>query len=224
MFWASTPITATPRPACSGRRDRCRRRGGALPQGQALGRFAVPGDRAIASPRPGSRSRRLRISPSIPTRRRALRKKIGYALAAPARAEADSRPGAQSAASGCHWDARSPRHFPASASSGELHRIEHHLAHLASAFLVSPFDEAAAVSVDGFGDFSQRRLGRRPRRPRSTSRGASTFPHSLGVFYQAITQYLGFPHYGDEYKVMGLAPYGEPDALDEMRRIVRLCR
>jgi predicted NodU family carbamoyl transferase len=48
------------------------------------------------------------------------------------------------------------------------------------------------------------------------------FPHSLGIFYQALTQYLGFPHYGDEYKVMGLAPYGAPSCMDAMRRIVRL--
>ena len=50
----------------------------------------------------------------------------------------------------------------------------------------------------------------------------SSFPHSLGVFYQAITQYLGFPHYGDEYKMMGRAPYGEPRFLEQMRKIVRL--
>jgi carbamoyltransferase len=48
------------------------------------------------------------------------------------------------------------------------------------------------------------------------------FPHSLGIFYQAITQHLGFPHYGDEYKVMGLAPYGSPACMDAMRKIVRL--
>src|SRR5262249_60154003 len=48
------------------------------------------------------------------------------------------------------------------------------------------------------------------------------FPHALGIFDQAVTQYLGFPHYGDEYKVMGLAPYGRPSFLDSMRKIVRL--
>ena len=91
-----------------------------------------------------------------------------------------------------------------------MHQVEHHLAHLASAFLVSPFEEAVVVSVDGFGDFAQRRLGRGARHARSTSTAGCYFPHSLGIFYQALTQYLGFPHYGDEYKVMGLAPYGEP--------------
>ena len=52
--------------------------------------------------------------------------------------------------------------------------------------------------------------------------GRVYFPHSLGIFYQALTQYLGFPHYGDEYKVMGLAPYGRPRAMEAMREIVRL--
>jgi carbamoyltransferase len=105
--------------------------------------------------------------------------------------------------------------------AGEVHFVEHHFAHLASAFLVSPFDEAVAVSVDGFGDFASAAWG--------IGRGADIelddkvyFPHSLGIFYQALTQFLGFPHYGDEYKVMGLAPYGEPRYLDAMRRVVKL--
>lgn len=104
---------------------------------------------------------------------------------------------------------------------GEVHEIEHHLAHLGSAFLVSPFADATVVSVDGFGDFSSAAWG--------FGNGFEIrvedrvyFPHSLGVFYQALTQYLGFPHYGDEYKVMGLAPYGKPEYLAEMRRIVLL--
>ena len=77
------------------------------------------------------------------------------------------------------------------------------------------------VSVDGFGDFSSAAWGV----GRGTAidvEGRVHFPHSLGIFYQAMTQYLGFPHYGDEYKVMGLAPYGKPAYLPEMRRIVRL--
>src|SRR5215472_293059 len=90
---------------------------------------------------------------------------------------------------------------------GSLHRVEHHLAHLASCFLVSPFEQAAVVSVDGFGDFSSAAWGVGQGR-NIQIQGRVFFPHSLGVFYQALTQYLGFPHYGDEYKVMGLAPYG----------------
>lgn len=111
--------------------------------------------------------------------------------------------------------------FPADRFAGRLHRVEHHLAHLASCFLVSPFAEATVVSVDGFGDFSSAAWGM----GHGTSigiEGRVHFPHSLGVFYQAITQYLGFPHYGDEYKVMGLAPYGAPAFINEMRRIVLL--
>ena len=111
--------------------------------------------------------------------------------------------------------------FPQSNFVGRVHRIEHHLAHLASAFLVAPFDEALAVSVDGFGDFASAAWGI-GRGTQINIEGKVYFPHSLGIFYQGMTQYLGFPHYGDEYKVMGLAPYGEPRYLDQMRRIVNL--
>jgi len=104
--------------------------------------------------------------------------------------------------------------------TGRVHRVNHHLAHLASAFLVSPFQEAVCVSVDGFGDFASAAWGL-GRGNNLSLDGQVRYPHSLGVFYQALTQYLGFPHYGDEYKVMGLAPYGEPRYLDEMRDIVR---
>jgi carbamoyltransferase len=104
---------------------------------------------------------------------------------------------------------------------GDVHFVEHHLAHLASAFLVSPFDEAVAVSVDGFGDFASAAWGV-GRGNRVEVDDKVYFPHSLGIFYQAITQFLGFPHYGDEYKVMGLAPYGKPAYLDSMRQIVKL--
>jgi carbamoyltransferase len=104
---------------------------------------------------------------------------------------------------------------------GKICEVEHHLAHLGSAFLVSPFDEAIAVSVDGFGDFASAAWGV-GRGNAIDVEGRVHFPHSLGIFYQAITQYLGFPNYGDEYKVMGLAPYGEPRFMREMRQIVRL--
>ena len=104
---------------------------------------------------------------------------------------------------------------------GKLHQVEHHLAHLSSAFHVSPFEKAVVVSVDGFGDFASAAWG--------VGSGASIdiedkvyFPHSLGIFYQALTQWLGFPNYGDEYKVMGLAPYGQPVHMDAMRKIVLL--
>jgi carbamoyltransferase len=111
--------------------------------------------------------------------------------------------------------------FPGQSLRAEFHPVEHHLAHLSSAFHVSPFEEALAVSVDGFGDFASTAWGV-GRGARLAVEGRVYFPHSLGLFYQALTQYLGFPHYGDEYKVMGLAPYGQPRFMEEMRRIVRL--
>lgn len=113
------------------------------------------------------------------------------------------------------------RAFPGQDFRGSVHHIEHHLSHLSSAFHVSPFERAAVVSVDGFGDFSSAAWGMGADRE-ITVEGRVFFPHSLGIFYQAITQYLGFPHYGDEYKVMGLAPYGKPSRMNEMRNIVRL--
>lgn len=110
--------------------------------------------------------------------------------------------------------------FPGQRFAGRLHAVEHHRAHLSSAFHVSSFTDAAAVSVDGFGDFASTAWG--------VGRGAALsveervfFPHSLGLFYQAVTQHLGFPHYGDEYKVMGLAPYGGPGRVPALRRLVR---
>ena len=103
----------------------------------------------------------------------------------------------------------------------EVHHVEHHLAHLASAYLVSGFNEAACISIDGFGDFASTAFG--------VGQGSKVkiddrvyFPHSLGIFYSALTQFLGFRHYGDEYKVMGLAPYGEPNYLEPLREVVRI--
>jgi len=111
--------------------------------------------------------------------------------------------------------------FPAEPLAAKVHHVEHHLAHLASAYLVSPFTEAVVVSVDGFGDFSSAAWGV-GRENRLSVEGRVRFPHSLGIFYEAMTQYLGFPYYGDEYKVMGLAPYGEPRFTGEMRKLVLL--
>ncbi|MBK7137363.1 MAG: carbamoyltransferase [Rhodocyclales bacterium] len=118
-------------------------------------------------------------------------------------------------------EAHLARAFPGQAFGGRVHAVEHHRAHLSSAFHVSPFVEAVVVSVDGFGDFSSAAWGV-GRGTQIEVEGRVHFPHSLGIFYQALTQFLGFPHYGDEYKVMGLAPYGEPTHLEAMRRIVRL--
>jgi carbamoyltransferase len=100
------------------------------------------------------------------------------------------------------------------------HFVEHHLAHIGSSFYVSPFDRAAVLSIDGFGDMVSAMWGL-GEGSRLRVLGEVAFPHSLGVYYTAVTQYLGFPKYGDEYKVMGLASYGEPEYLDAFRRIVR---
>jgi carbamoyltransferase len=102
----------------------------------------------------------------------------------------------------------------------EVHRVEHHRAHMASAFFVSPFERAALLSIDGFGDFVSTMWGKGCGTKIDVDRWVE-FPHSLGLLYTAITQYLGFAKYGDEFKVMGLAPYGEPEYLDAMRRLVR---
>src|SRR5882762_5430585 len=102
-----------------------------------------------------------------------------------------------------------------------LHHVEHHRAHLASAYFVAPFDDAAVLSVDGFGDFVSSMWGIASRNKIEVL-GEVGFPHSLGIFYTAMTQYLGFPHYGDEYKVMGLAPYGKPSQIEAMRDIVNV--
>src|SRR5436309_1213778 len=101
------------------------------------------------------------------------------------------------------------------------HFVEHHRAHLASAFFASPFDEAAVVSIDGFGDFSSVMWGV-GRGNHLDVRGCVRFPHSLGQFYTAFTQLLGFPKYGDEYKMMGLSAYGEPCFAEKVRDVVRV--
>ncbi len=105
--------------------------------------------------------------------------------------------------------------------AGRLHWVEHHPAHLSSAFFVSPFDEAALCAIDGFGDFvsTSWAVGRGSR---LEMLDRVYFPHSLGLVYLAITQYLGFPKYGDEYKVMGLAPYGAPAYVGALRRLIHL--
>ena len=104
--------------------------------------------------------------------------------------------------------------------AAKFHRVEHHQAHLASAFFVSPFERAALLSADGLGDFASTMWGSGDGN-RMKIDGAIAFPHSLGLFYSAVTQYLGFLKFGDEYKVMGLAAYGEAAQLDALRDIVR---
>ena len=103
--------------------------------------------------------------------------------------------------------------------NAKFHFVEHHRAHLASAFFVSPFEEAAVVSVDGFGDFSSIMWGT-GKGSQIKILGSVQFPHSLGLFYTAFTQFLGFPKYGDEYKMMGMSAYGEPRFREKVRQVV----
>lgn len=102
-----------------------------------------------------------------------------------------------------------------------VHHVEHHLAHLASAFHVSPFERAALLSIDGFGDFASTMTG--------VGEGTeirifdrTLFPSSMGVVYTALCQFIGYDCYGDEGKVMGLAPYGEETYRELFDEIVRL--
>jgi carbamoyltransferase len=98
---------------------------------------------------------------------------------------------------------------------------EHHRSHMASAFFVSPFEESAILSIDGMGDFSSTMRGTGKANSMDVIDSVS-YPHSIGIFYTAFTQYLGFPHYGDEYKVMGLSPYGNATMVDELKDVVKL--
>ena len=113
------------------------------------------------------------------------------------------------------------RMLPGRPFAGKIEHVEHHLAHLASAFFASPFEEAVVVSVDGFGDFASAAWGCGKGVTLSLD-GRVLFPHSLGIFYQAMTQYLGFPHYGDEYKLMGLAAYGNASSRSEVEKLLSL--
>jgi carbamoyltransferase len=102
----------------------------------------------------------------------------------------------------------------------QIKHIEHHRSHMASAFFASPFNHSAILSIDGFGDFSSTMIGTGERNKINVI-DSVTYPHSLGIFYTALTQFLGFPFYGDEYKVMGLAPYGKPKYIDKFRQVVK---
>jgi carbamoyltransferase len=109
---------------------------------------------------------------------------------------------------------------PYNTISKRVANVEHHRSHLASAFFASPFEEAAILSIDGSGDFTTTMI--------AVGRGnqievldSIDFPVSCGLFYTAFTQFLGFPHYGDEYKVMGLAPYGEPRYVDKVKEVLK---
>src|SRR6266581_4428810 len=104
---------------------------------------------------------------------------------------------------------------------GEVLYAEHHESHAASAFFASPFDEAAILTVDGVGEWATATTG--------VGRGAEIhvdhelrWPHSLGMLYSTFTAFLGFEVNEGEYKVMGMAPYGEPRYLDKVWKLLRV--
>lgn len=100
-----------------------------------------------------------------------------------------------------------------------LHQVEHHVAHVASAFFWSGFDRATGVSVDGAGDFCTVMIARCEGNNLQILKRCHP-PHSLGVFYTAICGFLGFNRYGEEYKVMGLSAYGQDAYAEQMKRLV----
>jgi carbamoyltransferase len=102
---------------------------------------------------------------------------------------------------------------------GPILFAEHHESHAASAFLVSPFAEAALLTVDGVGEWATATLGV-GRGNRMEIKREIRFPHSLGLLYSAFTYYLGFKVNSAEYKVMGLAPYGQPKYMPQMEKLI----
>ena len=111
--------------------------------------------------------------------------------------------------------------LPESDIKATIHNIEHHRSHIASSFFASRFEKSAILSIDGFGDFTST-MSAIGDGNKFEVLDEVNYPHSLGVFYTTVTQFLGFPNYGDEYKVMGLAPYGQPKYLKELEQILEM--
>jgi carbamoyltransferase len=101
----------------------------------------------------------------------------------------------------------------------EIYYCQHHLAHAASAFLVSPFEEAAVITADGVGEWTTTGWGQ-GKGTEIVIEKEIRFPHSVGLLFSAITAYLGFRVNDAEWKVMGLAPYGKPTYVDQFREVV----
>ena len=107
---------------------------------------------------------------------------------------------------------------------------DHHMSHAASAFFASPFHEAAVLTVDGVGEWTTTTLGKATSKWANDSSGNNDiqlfqekrFPHSIGLLYSAFTAYLGFRVNNGEYKVMGMAPYGQPRYVDKVHRLINL--
>jgi carbamoyltransferase len=108
---------------------------------------------------------------------------------------------------------------PSAKVRAQFHQVEHHFAHIASAFYWSPFDRASGLSVDGAGDFASSMVAT-CEGTRIHVHGRTFWPHSLGVFYTAVCQFVGFDRFGEEYKLMGLSAYGVNRFAKEMRQLI----
>lgn len=104
--------------------------------------------------------------------------------------------------------------------SKKIFFIPHHLSHISSSFLTSGFKDAIGISIDGTGDFSSMEISKYENNKIKVLH-KNLFPHSLGILYQAITQFLGFKNYGDEYKIMALAAFGKPNYKNEFDKIIK---
>ena len=112
--------------------------------------------------------------------------------------------------------------------SGKILFVDHHASHAASAFFCSPFGEAATLTFDGVGEWATSTVGRASAAWSNGGRNdlrlmqEMRFPHSLGLYYSAFTAFLGFEVNDGEYKVMGMAPYGEPRYIDKVRKVIHV--
>lgn len=118
----------------------------------------------------------------------------------------------------------------------KLHFVEHHLSHAASAFFCSPYDDAAILTVDGVGEWTTTTVGHgtanwaerqgdgksAPQQNSISLFNEIKFPHSLGLLYSAFTAFLGFRVNSGEYKVMGMAPYGQPNRLEDVYKLIHV--
>ena len=104
--------------------------------------------------------------------------------------------------------------------TGKIINVEHHMSHIASSYYNSSFKQSVGLTIDGFGDFcSTQTFLCNDNKIENIKK--VYFPHSLGILYQSITQFLGFKNYGDEYKVMGLASYGKPEYINQFNELIK---
>ena len=104
--------------------------------------------------------------------------------------------------------------------NGKIEFIPHHFAHIASSYFTSNFQNCIGLSIDGTGDFSSLEIFNCQNNSIELLEKVN-YPHSLGILYQSITQFLGFRKYGDEYKIMGMAALGEPVYIDKFSKLLK---